>query len=108
MPKTPISIRIDSDVLSWFRSSGARAYQSKINAVLRAYRDAEVAKVQIKVGRAQQIFVQYYARCFWHLKKDLQITPELIPVVQEGLRKNGGHEGLQLAETIDLDSDWRK
>lgn len=34
--KEPISIRVDEDVLEWFRSSGPR-YQSRINAVLRSY-----------------------------------------------------------------------
>ena len=34
--KEPISIRVDEDVLEWFRASGPR-YQSRINAVLRSY-----------------------------------------------------------------------
>jgi uncharacterized protein (DUF4415 family) len=38
-PKVPISIRIDRDVLEWFRCQGPR-YQTKINAVLRAYVEA--------------------------------------------------------------------
>jgi uncharacterized protein (DUF4415 family) len=35
-PKEAISIRIDRDVLEWFRSQGAR-YQTRMNAVLRSY-----------------------------------------------------------------------
>jgi uncharacterized protein (DUF4415 family) len=35
-PKTPISIRIDKDVLEWFKGQGP-GYQSRINAVLKAY-----------------------------------------------------------------------
>jgi uncharacterized protein (DUF4415 family) len=31
-----VSIRLDRDVLDWFRARGPR-YQSRINAVLRAY-----------------------------------------------------------------------
>lgn len=38
-PKEPISIRLDPDVLHWFRSKGAR-YQTRINAVLRSYVNA--------------------------------------------------------------------
>jgi uncharacterized protein (DUF4415 family) len=38
--KEPITIRIDKDILAWFRKRG-RGYQSKINAVLRAYIDAQ-------------------------------------------------------------------
>jgi uncharacterized protein (DUF4415 family) len=34
--KQPISLRVDADVLDWFRSQGPR-YQSRINAVLRSY-----------------------------------------------------------------------
>lgn len=34
--KEPISIRIDADVLAWFRSHGEK-YQSRINEALREY-----------------------------------------------------------------------
>ena len=36
VPKQPISLRVDRDVLVWFRAQGPR-YQSRINAVLRSY-----------------------------------------------------------------------
>jgi uncharacterized protein (DUF4415 family) len=35
-PKQPISLRVDTDVLQWFKTQGPR-YQSRINAVLRSY-----------------------------------------------------------------------
>lgn len=35
-PKQPISLRVDEDVLLWFKKQGPR-YQSRMNAVLRAY-----------------------------------------------------------------------
>ena len=35
-PKQPISLRVDADVLRWFKTQGPR-YQSRINAVLRSY-----------------------------------------------------------------------
>jgi uncharacterized protein (DUF4415 family) len=38
-PKASISLRVDADVLEWFRSSGA-GYQSRMNAVLRASKEA--------------------------------------------------------------------
>jgi uncharacterized protein (DUF4415 family) len=38
-PKRSVSLRIDADVLQWFKAQGA-GYQTRINAVLRAYRDA--------------------------------------------------------------------
>jgi len=35
-PKQAISLRVDADVLEWFKTQGPR-YQSRINAVLRSY-----------------------------------------------------------------------
>jgi uncharacterized protein (DUF4415 family) len=40
-PKESVSLRLDADVLAWFKSQG-RGYQTRMNAVLRAYRDASV------------------------------------------------------------------
>lgn len=37
--KTQIALRIDDDVLVWFKAQGA-GYQTRMNAVLRAFRDA--------------------------------------------------------------------
>ena len=39
-PKKPVAIRLDEDVLIWFQKQGA-GYQSRINAVLRAYMATE-------------------------------------------------------------------
>jgi uncharacterized protein (DUF4415 family) len=41
--KALFSMRIDEDVLEWFRSLG-EGYQSRINALLRAYMDAHVRR----------------------------------------------------------------
>jgi len=38
--KAAISIRVDEDVLAWFRKEGPR-YQSRMNAVLRSYMEAK-------------------------------------------------------------------
>lgn len=35
-PKEPISIRVDKDVLNYFKSTG-KGYQTRMNAVLRAF-----------------------------------------------------------------------
>jgi uncharacterized protein (DUF4415 family) len=37
--KAAISLRLDADVLDWFKGQGA-GYQTRINAVLRAYMEA--------------------------------------------------------------------
>lgn len=39
-PKTPVSIRLDPEVLAFFKAQG-RGYQTRINAVLRAYMEAQ-------------------------------------------------------------------
>lgn len=39
LPKSQITLRLDADVLEWFRGKGA-GYQSQMNAVLRAYKEA--------------------------------------------------------------------
>ena len=40
-PKASISLRVDQDVLEWFKAQGS-GYQTRINTVLRAFRDASV------------------------------------------------------------------
>lgn len=40
--KELISLRIDQDVIEWFKAQGP-GYQTRINSVLRAFRDASAA-----------------------------------------------------------------
>jgi uncharacterized protein (DUF4415 family) len=40
-PKASIALRVDADVLEWFKAQGP-GYQTRINAVLRAFRDASL------------------------------------------------------------------
>ena len=37
--KRPVTIRLDVDILEWFKSMG-KGYQTKINAILRSYYEA--------------------------------------------------------------------
>jgi uncharacterized protein (DUF4415 family) len=39
--KAAVSLRVDQDVLEWFKAQGP-GYQTRINVVLRAFRDASV------------------------------------------------------------------
>jgi uncharacterized protein (DUF4415 family) len=39
--KTSISLRVDANVLKWFKAQGP-GYQTRINAVLKAFKDASV------------------------------------------------------------------
>ena len=41
-PKATVTIRLDRQVLDWFKAQG-RGYQSRINALLRAYMEAHKA-----------------------------------------------------------------
>jgi len=38
-PKSRLTLRLDADVLAWFKAQG-RGYQTRINAVLKAYKEA--------------------------------------------------------------------
>ena len=40
-PKASIALRVDVDVLEWFKSQGP-GYQTRMNAVLRAFKDASL------------------------------------------------------------------
>lgn len=46
--KVPISLRVDSDVLEWFREEGPK-YQSRMNAVLRSYMERLSGRQKNKV-----------------------------------------------------------
>lgn len=39
--KEQIALRLDADVLAWYRAQGA-GWQTRMNAVLKAYRDATI------------------------------------------------------------------
>lgn len=41
--KAQLTLRLDKDLLDWFRAQG-KGYQTRINAVLRAYKDAHSQK----------------------------------------------------------------
>jgi uncharacterized protein (DUF4415 family) len=43
--KEPVTLRLDADVLDWYRSTG-KGYQTRINAVLRLYMESKKAKNQ--------------------------------------------------------------
>ena len=47
--KQPISLRVDTDVLQWFKTQGPR-YQSRINAVLRSYMSQRRQSSKRKAG----------------------------------------------------------
>lgn len=52
--KRPISLRLDEDVLEWFRGLGPR-YQTRINAVLRAYMTRTARRSDAPEGVTAQV-----------------------------------------------------
>jgi len=48
-PKQPLTLKLDADMVAWFRALG-RGYQCRMNAILRAYMDAVIAKVIEREG----------------------------------------------------------
>ena len=57
---------------------------------------------------ARDLFQTFYATCFWHSPRDLEITEEFIPFVIRGLRANGGHRGFKLAGMLQPDGCERE
>ena len=43
-PKAVVTLRLDQDVLEWFKKQG-KGYQTRINALLRAYMEANSAGI---------------------------------------------------------------
>ncbi len=50
-PKVPVSLRVDPEVMDWFKRHG-KGYQTRINAVLRAYVNARKAARKKPARRA--------------------------------------------------------
>ena len=52
-----------------------------------------------KLRLANRLYRERYAECFWHMKPDLVVTEELLPIIIKALRENGGrHEFLEAAK----------
>ncbi|MSQ96089.1 MAG: hypothetical protein EXR98_16260 [Gemmataceae bacterium] len=57
-------------------------------------------KTMSAVEFARFLFRAHYANCFWHLKPDLAVTEEMIPLVIKGLRTHGGRREFQAAAEL--------
>jgi hypothetical protein len=53
-----------------------------------------------EVDQARKLFEKHYARCFWHMKPDLIVTEEMIPLIVKGLRAHGDREGFLAAAEL--------
>ena len=100
MAQKLISIRIPEDVLLFFKESYQDGYQKEIKKLLADHMIKSQTHNLLIAGRAQQLFIDYYAQCFWHYDRNLQITPSNMNIVIEGLRKHGGKKGFILASEL--------
>jgi hypothetical protein len=57
---------------------------------------------------ARDLFQEFYALCFWHSPRNLEITEERMPFVIKGLRANGGHRGFKLAGMLQANACERE
>lgn len=55
---------------------------------------------QAKIELARAVYREFHARCFWFLRKDLQLTAEDLPEIARGLREHGGRHGYELASRL--------
>jgi uncharacterized protein (DUF4415 family) len=53
-PKQAVSMRIDADVLRWYKAQGP-GYLSRMNAVLRQYAEAKGARLASRSARSRRI-----------------------------------------------------
>ena len=60
----------------------------------------EEARDMVRIREARRAFRKFHAQCFWYLKEDMVPGKEDIPEIVEGLKKNGGREGYQLAAKL--------
>jgi hypothetical protein len=65
-----------------------------------ASRTTPLSNTTRRLELANQLFREFYAACFWHLRPDLVITEEQLPLVIRGLRTHGGRRGLVAAARL--------
>jgi len=49
---------------------------------------------------AQEAYEEYHCQCFWSMREDLIVTEENLPLIIEGLKLHGGHQGWKLAHAL--------
>lgn len=53
-----------------------------------------------RVARAQQLFTEFYARCFWHMPPGFRVRTVDLPAIIKGLRTYGGRRGFLAAAEL--------
>lgn len=52
------------------------------------------------LANARAAFREYRTRCFWSLSPDFNVTAETLPIIIEGLRRNGDRRAFQIADLL--------
>ena len=55
---------------------------------------------EARLRTARWAFRRFHGQCFWYLRADLEITLADLPMIVDGLRKNGGRSGFLLAAKL--------
>jgi hypothetical protein len=53
-----------------------------------------------QVALARELFRRFYAECFWHSPRDLEIDENHVGFVANALRTHGGRRGFMLAAEL--------
>ena len=54
-----------------------------------------------RIELARRLYREFHSACFWHLKPDLVVTEETIPVIVRGLRTHGGRRAVLAAAQLE-------
>ena len=84
--KESVTLRVDKDVMDWFRKQG-KGYQTRINAVLRAYKDAHHER-----DRRASINVDQVVEAIIEMVRDDRaqgVTPRMTDVMIPELHRRG-------------------
>jgi hypothetical protein len=71
-----------------------------IHGVATTKAEATATDRQRRLELARWAFREFYARCFWSYREDMEITEEKIPLIIRGLREEGGRAGYRLAAEL--------
>lgn len=55
---------------------------------------------EARLRTARRAYRRFHGQCFWYLRADLDITLADLPMIVDGLRKNGGYSGFLLAAKL--------
>jgi hypothetical protein len=62
--------------------------------------DADPLSLEAKIALAMEHFQAAYARCFWFMPCDLQVTAENLPIIARALMKYGNREDYIVARRL--------